>query len=95
MAHNALTNAYRHSGASSVAVSLAFENGHVALSVEDDGSGLPDEDIDSFAGHGLKNIVRVAKELGGQAGFLTGEEGGTVVRCRVPIEEVVMRRTVV
>ena len=43
IAHNALTNAYRHAEASSVSISLEFGEESIRLSVSDDGIGLPDD----------------------------------------------------
>ena len=43
IAHNALTNAFRHAEASRVAVDLAFSEEDIRVSVSDDGTGLPDD----------------------------------------------------
>ena len=42
IAHNALTNAHRHSGASLVTITLEFGDNRVCLSIVDDGMGLPE-----------------------------------------------------
>ena len=39
IAHNALTNAFRHAGAGSVSVALDFSEDRICLTVEDDGAG--------------------------------------------------------
>ena len=43
IAHNALTNAYRHAEASRVSIDLEFGGEDIRLSVSDDGIGLPDD----------------------------------------------------
>ena len=43
IAHNALTNAYRHAEAGRVFVHLEFTEEDIRLSVSDDGVGLPDD----------------------------------------------------
>ncbi len=43
IAHNALTNAYRHAEAGRVSVHLEFTEEDIRLSVSDDGVGLPDD----------------------------------------------------
>ncbi len=41
VAQEALTNALRHAGANRLSLSLHQADGHVALTVSDDGRGLP------------------------------------------------------
>jgi NarL family two-component system sensor histidine kinase LiaS len=85
VAHNALANVYRHAGASNVSVALAFQNGTLSLSIQDDGVGLPSQDIDTYAGHGLRNIRRVAEELRGKAEFSGTRGKGTLISCAIPL----------
>ena len=63
IAHNALTNAYRHAKANGVAIDLEFAENHSRLSVADDGVGLPDDYADR--GNGFANMGRAAERLGG------------------------------
>ena len=83
IAHNALTNAYRHAGASRVAVDLAFGEEDSRLSVSDDGTGLPDDY--SERGSGFANMTSATERLGGR---LVVEErgalGGASVTCVIP-----------
>lgn len=81
IAHNAMTNSYRHSGARRVTISLDFTADHLRLSVSDDGTGLP-EDYAS-RGHGFGNIQADAERLGG-ALEVTSNGNGTTVSCAVP-----------
>ena len=83
IAHNALTNAYRHAEASRVAVVLAFGDEDIRLSVSDDGTGLPDNYAE--CGGGFANMTTAAERLGGR---LVVEErgamGGARVTCVIP-----------
>ena len=84
IAHNALTNAFRHAGASRVSVELDFRHGRVTLSVSDDGRGLPD----NYAqlGHGFANMRAGAERLGGSLVVEPhGPEGGARVTCLMPL----------
>ena len=84
IAHNALTNAYRHAQATGVAIHLACEKEEVRLSVLDDGIGLPSDYAQH--GHGFANMNRDALRLGGR---LVVEEkgamGGATVTCVIPL----------
>ena len=51
IAHNALTNAYRHAKANRVAINLEFAENHSRLSVADDGVGLPGHRIGQRCQH--------------------------------------------
>ena len=83
IAHNALTNAFRHAEASRVAVDLAFSEEDSRLSVSDDGTGLPDDY--SERGSGFANMTSATERLGGR---LVVEErgalGGASVTCVIP-----------
>ena len=83
IAHNALTNAYRHAEASKVSVHLEYGGQGIRLSVSDDGTGLPEDYAER--GHGFANMSRDAERLGGR---LVVEErgrlGGATVTCMIP-----------
>ena len=79
--HNALTNAFRHSGAGSVTIFLNFDEDHLCLSVSDDGAGLP-EDY-AARGHGFRNMRADAARLGG-ALHVESDGDGATVSCVVP-----------
>ena len=85
IAHNALTNAYRHAEASQVSVHLEFGEEDIRLSVSDDGTGLPNDYAER--GRGFANMSRDAERLGGR---LVVEErgamGGATVTCVMPPE---------
>ena len=83
IAHNALTNAYRHAQATSVAIHLACEKEEVRLSVSDNGIGLPSDYAQR--GHGFENMDGYALRLGGRLVVeKRGAMGGATVTCVIP-----------
>jgi PAS domain S-box-containing protein len=84
IAHEAVNNALRHGQPTRVSVSLARVNGMGALTVEDDGIGLP-ERAPGHAGLGLHIMSYRADIIGGSLDVRRGTAGGTVVRCQFPL----------
>ena len=83
IAHNALTNAFRHARASRVRVRLDFEADRVRLSVSDDGIGLPDDYAER--GHGFSSMQADVERMGGRLIVDTGgRERGATVTCEIP-----------
>ncbi len=83
IAHNAMTNAFRHARASRVTITLDFRGDGTRLSVSDDGVGLPDDYEER--GHGFRNMRRYAERIGGRLETSPGESGrGATVTCVVP-----------
>ena len=83
IAHNALTNAYRHAEPGRVAIHLACGKEEVRLSVLDDGIGLPSDYAQH--GHGFENMSRDAQRLGGRLVVeKRGAMGGAIVTCVIP-----------
>ena len=86
IAHNALTNAYRHAEASQVAIDLEYGGEGIRLSVSDDGTGLPDDYAER--GQGFANMSRDAERLGGRLVVEErGRMGGATVTCVIPPAE--------
>ena len=85
IAHNAMTNAFRHSRADRVAIALNFEADRLRMSVADNGIGLPEDYADR--GHGFRNMRRDVERMGGSLDVGSGEsERGTMVTCVVPYD---------
>lgn len=83
IAHNALTNAFRHARASRVDVRLDFESDRIRLSVADDGVGLPDGYAER--GYGFRRMHEDADAMGGELTIGPGGgQRGTTVTCTVP-----------
>ena len=82
IAHNAMTNAFRHAQAGRVDIALSFESDELRMSVSDDGIGLPADYQDR--GHGFRNMISSAERIGGRLEAGPGEAGrGTTVTCVV------------
>ena len=85
IAHNAMTNAFRHSRAGKVTIALSFESNRLRMSVSDDGIGLPDDYEDRA--HGFRRMRTDAERMGGSLEAGPGESGrGTTVTCVVPYD---------
>ena len=85
IAHNAMTNAFRHADAGKVTISLSFEDDGLRMSVSDDGIGLPEGYADR--GHGFRNMRANAERTGGRLEVGPGESGrGTTVTCAIPYD---------
>ena len=83
IAHNALTNAFRHSRASKIIIKLDFEDDWLRMSILDDGIGLPDDFADR--GQGFRNMRTDVERMGGSMVAGPGEFGqGTTVSCTIP-----------
>ena len=85
IAHNAMTNAFRHSHSGKVTIALSFGGDRLRMSVSDDGIGLPDDYADR--GHGFRRMRTDAERMGGSLEAGPGESGrGTTVTCVVPYD---------
>lgn len=82
VAQEALTNAARHSGASTVGLSLVQEDGELVLEVLDDGSGIGEGGGD---GVGIKGMRERSRLVGGELRIGPGPGSGTRVRLAVPL----------
>lgn len=82
IAHNALTNALRHSGARYVSIGLDFRDDGLGMSVSDDGVGLPDDYAER--GRGFAYMVANAERVNGRLHVESGKSGrGTTVICAI------------
>lgn len=88
VAHNALTNAYKYAQATSVRVELSYNDRDLDLSIIDNGIGLDTAELKSSSGHGIRNMRRVARELGGSLDVTSSGGNGTTVVLTMPIQEV-------
>lgn len=85
IAAEAVANAAKHADAHTITIRLTIDDGDLVLSVEDDGVGIPDAPIPTD-GVGLRMMRYRADLIGAQLVIEPGEGGGTVVRCRLPLE---------
>lgn len=80
----AVTNVRRHAGANNCRVTLSCEDGHIEISIQDDGRGISGGHL---RGVGLRSIEERALELGGQSQIGSSVGGGTTVTVVLPIRE--------
>ncbi len=80
IASEGLTNAVKHSGASTVTVSAARHDGHLVISVCDDGSG----GADSAGGSGLRGLRDRVEAHGGTLRIDSHAGAGTTLTAELP-----------
>ena len=86
-----LTNVYRHAAAQSVDVRILCNDGHVKLTVADDGKGIPEDVLAGFRGGaapgiGLGGLRERLAEFGGEI-RVESSSGGSVVEAVIPTSE--------
>jgi signal transduction histidine kinase len=79
-----LTNIVRHAQATQVAVRLAKENDQVVLSVEDNGRGISDDEIENSNSFGLIGIRERLYPWNGEVRFIGFAGKGTLVIVKIP-----------
>jgi signal transduction histidine kinase len=79
-----VTNAMKHSGASTIEVGLHCTPELVGLSIEDNGQGFVETDDFTQLGHyGLAGMRERATEIGAEFQLVTGPEQGTTIRVQL------------
>jgi signal transduction histidine kinase len=84
IAQEAVSNAIRHGKARRIVVELAERGGRVTLTVEDDGTGLP-EGWQKGTGLGTRIMAHRAAMIGADFAMDLNPTGGTLVKCSLPI----------
>ena len=84
IAQEAVSNALRHGKAARIVVELSERDGRVALTVEDDGVGLP-EGWQKSKGLGARIMAHRAAMIGADFVMDLNPTGGTFVKCSLPI----------
>jgi PAS domain S-box-containing protein len=82
----AMTNIARHADAKHVTVSLLRNDGHLVLSVEDDGKGFDTERLSEFEGLGVPGIRERATLVGGKVNVFSEPHKGTRVYFSAPLK---------
>jgi signal transduction histidine kinase len=80
IAQEAISNAIRHGKAKRLGINLADRGGVITLTIEDDGTGLP-ENWQKAQGLGTRIMVHRAGMIGGEIALEPNPTGGTLVRC--------------
>ena len=85
IAQEAVTNAVRHGQAKNIRVALAASDGHILLTVSDDGLGMP-ENITTSSGIGLRTMRYRAESIQASLNIGQSPTGETIISCKVPME---------
>jgi len=88
IAQESLRNGVQHGDARQLGVSLAASNGHIELTVTDDGRGFDLESVRRSGGLGLVSIEERAHLVDGDVQILTAPGKGTTVLVRVPTRQI-------
>jgi signal transduction histidine kinase len=88
MVQEALNNVHKHAQAKNVEVAIGAEDGHLAISVIDNGRGIEPSRIRKDS-HGLLNIRQRAQLLGAQVAWSKPEKytSGTEFQVRIPLAD--------
>ncbi|MGA7170516.1 MAG: sensor histidine kinase, partial [Candidatus Sulfotelmatobacter sp.] len=87
-----LTNVHRYSGASVAQVKLRRDHDHLTFEVSDNGTGIPEEQLQRLriagtsGGVGIAGMRERVRELGGQLDIRSNNEG-TTVSVSVPVSK--------
>jgi signal transduction histidine kinase len=87
IAREALSNAFRHSGAKDIEAEVTYGDAAFHLRVRDDGRGISPSVLDAGgkSGHfGLVGMRERAKKLGGHVEIWSKPDAGTEIDLRVP-----------
>lgn len=84
----AITNAIKHSGATSLKIQLQYHPEAVVMQVQDNGRGFePAECAGPKDGHfGLLGIHERTERLGGRVSVVSSPGNGTIIRVEIPVQ---------
>lgn len=91
VAQESLTNILKHSAATEVQLRIDVDETSLSMVVSDNGRGLGAANITGGSGQGLAGMRHRIRALGGTIDIGSREEGGTEVRVRVPLKNVLMQ----
>ena len=80
IAQEAVSNAIRHGNPGRIVISLEVQKGRLILTIEDDGTGLPDG-WQKRKGLGTRIMAHRAAMIGGEFSIDLNPTGGTLVKC--------------
>lgn len=80
-----VNNAVRHSGATTLDISLIRDKDGISATIEDNGKGFDTLDKEKFEGIGIKNITSRIEYLKGTVDFDSAPGRGTVIGLHIPL----------
>lgn len=83
IAQESVHNAIRHGKPAQIVISLAERKDRIELTIEDDGTGLP-EDWQKQRGMGTRIMAHRASMISGTFSIEPNPTGGTFVKCSIP-----------
>jgi signal transduction histidine kinase len=81
----AINNIARHADCSSASVAIGITRNQLLAEIQDDGCGF-DLSSNWRDGHGLKNMLLRAEQIGGLLNILSAPGEGTRLTLRVPLK---------
>ena len=91
MAHEAISNCFRHANARNGKLSLQGWGRSIRLKVEDDGRGFNSQDA-MGRGHGLQNICMRVRKLDGHVQIESAPGRGTRIVVDIPLYDETRKR---
>jgi two-component system NarL family sensor kinase len=85
VAQEAVRNAIRHSGATTLAVTVRGDGDRLTLAVVDDGAGFDPDNVVDPDRYGLRGLRSLVRDVGGELEVVSAPGEGTTVRMAVDI----------
>jgi PAS domain S-box-containing protein len=82
----ALINCYRHANATQINITMQAGNRHFLLSINDNGSGIPDESLNAYSSFGINQMRERAEYLNATLTITTDPDSGTQITLLVPMK---------
>jgi PAS domain S-box-containing protein len=87
IAQEALTNIWRHAGATQARLSFKAHDHSLALTIEDNGKGISDQAQQKLQSFGLRGMRERVSLFGGTLAVIRNAEAGTRVEIALPLSE--------
>jgi signal transduction histidine kinase len=80
-----LNNSVKHAKADRISLTIIFQNGHMLMTISDNGVGFDIKNGASFAGNGLRNMTARVQSLGGKWAIVSELGKGTHINFEIPL----------
>jgi signal transduction histidine kinase len=88
LVQESLTNIVKHARATHVKVEIALEDKDLMVLIEDNGTGIDADRREAVGSHGLATMRHRVRSFGGSFDIDSAPQGGTRVRARVPLKDI-------